>query len=616
MAEMALQILKRISETKPGITAEMLPERQKMQWDALARLSRAAVSVGATEELLPRYIEGAVEATGARRGFIALAEAELGGLALGPTAGEGWDETNRQDRLADRQSANTLTGHVAATGLAICYKDISAELPSYTPYFADVRSALVVPIQVQAEGRVRGVINLESDVTEAFTEEDIAFVSALADFAALRLAMADLYARERALVQMGRELSVSPDPDALMQRVLTITHEILRFEDCSLFFLDPGTQRLILVATRGALTPQVRQATYAPGEGLTGWVAATGKPVRLRHPSEHPNYKGVHREIAEDETGAFIAVPIKAHSGVVGVLRALRRKTASPWFPNEFTREDQDVLETIASQVGTAVDNAQLLARLVQSERMAAWGEMSAMSSHMIGNRVFAIKGDLNELEYVLGKGEDSDTLGKVTRGNVRPLTESMKNGVFRLEELLAEFRDFVRATALSTNPADASEVTRSVVEETFPKRGNILLTEEYASEPLPIMADPIKLKRALSELVENAVTFQEKGGTLHVETRRIGPDEPPPFPVAVAHSNPTGWAMITFTDGGPGVPDGEKEKIFRPFYTSRPRGMGLGLAIVKGIIEAHHGGIAEVGAAGQGAQFVTLLPLTAATSE
>ena len=42
--------------------------------------------------------------------------------------------------------------------------------------------------------------------------------------------------------------------------------------------------------------------------------------------------------------------------------------------------------------------------RVVNAERMAAWGEMSARSAHMIGNRVFAIKGDLNELEYGLGQ--------------------------------------------------------------------------------------------------------------------------------------------------------------------------------------------------------------------
>ena len=92
---------------------EQEQEPGQSRWETLARLSRAAVSVGANAALLPRYIEGAVEATKATRGFIALAEAESGGLALGPTAGADWNDINRNDRLSDRQSANTLTGQVA-----------------------------------------------------------------------------------------------------------------------------------------------------------------------------------------------------------------------------------------------------------------------------------------------------------------------------------------------------------------------------------------------------------------------------------------------------------------------------------------------------------------------
>jgi signal transduction histidine kinase len=579
----------------------------------LAGLSHYAVGDGDVRDLLARYTTEAVDATGATRGFAALAEAESAGLVLVATAGAGWTDEKRLNRLDERHRTGTMTSRVAASGKPLRFDDIVKDLDGYQPFFPNVRSALVVPIALESDERVRGVINLESDRLAAFSPEHEAFVATLADLAALRLAMHDLHAREAALVQMGRELSVAPDPDALMQRVLSITREILRFEDCSLFFLDPGTQRLVLVATQGALTAQVKRATYALGEGLTGWVAAAGKPVRLRDPRTHPKYKGLHREIEEEETGAFIAVPIKAHSGVVGVLRALRRKSTSPWFPNDFTREDQDVLETIASQVGTAVDNAQLLARLVQSERMAAWGEMSAMSSHMIGNRVFAIKGDLNELEHVVGTGTAGETLSHLKRGQVAPLIEGMKRGVFRLEELLAEFRDFVRATALSPVPIDASEITRSVVEETFPKRCGVDLVVQWTDEALPILGDPIKLRRALSELVENAVTFQEAtGGVLRVTTRRIGPDEALPYRVPVPRNNPTGWAVLSFEDEGPGVADAEKDKIFRPFYTSRQRGMGLGLAIVKGIIEAHHGGIAEVGTPGVGAHFVVLLPLRA----
>jgi signal transduction histidine kinase len=578
----------------------------------LATLSHAAVGGDTVHQLLAQYVEEAVEATGALRGFVALAEAEAGGLVLVATAGEGWTDDARKNRLAERDGSGTLTSFVATTGKSARVGHVRSKVADYTPFFGDVHSVLAVPIDLEPEVRVRGVINLESEHEDAFTDDDEAFVAGIADLAALRLAMDDLHAREAALVQMGKDLSVAPDPDALMQRVLAITREILRFEDCSLFLLDAASQRLILVATRGAaLATQVRKASYAPGEGLTGWVAANGQSVRIRDPKEDTRYKGLHREMEAEEVGAFLAVPIRSMAGVVGVLRVLRRKSTSPWFPNDFTPADEEVLSTIASLVGAAIDNAQLMSRLVQSERLAAWGEMSAMSSHMIGNRVFAIKGDLNELEFVIGKGAGDESLEHLTRRQVTVLIDGMKRGIFRLEEILAEFRDFVRATALSPIALDLTEVVRGVVDESFPKRSNVVLATEYDPHPLPVHADPVKLKRAFAEIIENAVTFQEQtGGSLTIATRRLKPGEALPAPRMTAGRNGGDWAVVTFADAGPGVLEADKDKIFRPFFTSRNRGMGLGLAIVKGIIEAHHGTIVEVGTPGKGAEFLILLPL------
>ncbi len=578
----------------------------------VATLSNAAVGDVTVHQLLARYIEDAVRATGARRGFVALAHAETGGLVLVATAGADWTDAARRNRLADRDGAGTVTTRVATSAQAARIGQVRASGTHYTPFFEDVQSVLAVPIHLQPEARVRGVLNLESDRADAFTADHEGFVSALADLAALRLAMDDLRARESALVQMGREFSQATDPDELTRRVITITREILRFEDCSLFLLDRGTQRFLLVATSGpALTTEVRKASYALNEGLTGWVAAHGQAVRIRDPKEDARYKGLYREMEEQDVGAFLAVPVRSSGGVVGVVRVLRRKSNSPWFPNDFTPADQEVLETIAGQVGAASDTAMLTGRVVQSERMAAWGEMSAMSSHMIGNRVFAIKGELNELEYVIGKGSADEPLSNLNRGQVSALVEGMKRGIFRLEEILAEFRDFVRATALATTTLDLNDLVRSVVEETFPKRGVVRLETDYADGALTVQADPVKLKRAFAEMIENSVTFQEQtGGYLRVATRRLSPGEPLPAPGMTVGRSGTGWAVVTLTDGGPGVPQGDKERIFRPFFTSRNRGMGLGLAIVKGIIEAHHGSIAEVGTQGEGATFVTVLPL------
>src|SRR5262249_9597826 len=142
--------------------------------------------------------------------------------------------------------------------------------------------------------------------------------------------------------------------------------------------------------------------SYPIGEGITGWVARHGTAVRLEDPVNDSRWRPVVSEMPEEEIGAFLAVPIVSRDNILGVLRVLRRKSHSPWFTNLFTEADERLMMTIASQLGAAIENARSFQKLVRSERMAAWGELSARSAHMIGNRTFALKGDLNELKYLV----------------------------------------------------------------------------------------------------------------------------------------------------------------------------------------------------------------------
>jgi hypothetical protein len=86
----------------------------------------------------------AVEATGATRGFAALAEAEVGGLVLVATAGDGWTDTARETRLADRDGASTITSWVATQRRPIRIGDLAQAAPDYQPFFTDIRSVLAV----------------------------------------------------------------------------------------------------------------------------------------------------------------------------------------------------------------------------------------------------------------------------------------------------------------------------------------------------------------------------------------------------------------------------------------------------------------------------------------
>jgi signal transduction histidine kinase len=241
-----------------------------------------------------------------------------------------------------------------------------------------------------------------------------------------------------------------------------------------------------------------------------------------------------------------------------------------------------------------------MLDRLVATERMAAWGEMSAKAAHMIGNRTFAVKGDLNELEYLLSEEPDR-------REDFRALAHAIRTGIFRLEEILQEFRDFVRATQITLSDQNVNEILRQCTEESFPKRGpvKLILTLEEDIPALP--ADHIRLKRAFSELIENAVSFMPDGGTLTIRSSLADPAEARRL---CGLSQSRKYVRIDFIDSGPGVAEENKPRIFQPFFTSRAKGMGLGLSIVKGILDAHRGSITEIGSADRGAWFVVFLPL------
>jgi signal transduction histidine kinase len=561
------------------------------------------VEISDWQELLVVLTLESTRILNADRAFLALVNEDSGELRIHAVAGEGWSDELRAQRLkiASGQDSNGkgrgITGYAAATGKTYITGNVAND-PHYYKFFADVASEIAVPL-VDDNGVTRGVLNLQSRSDNFFNLEHCRFLEIVANLAVMRLMVARYHAREIALVELGKDLSAISDVAALMRRVVDVAADVLRFEDCSIFILDKDRNEIILQATRGPLVDQIGIATYPLGEGLTGWVAQHGEPIRTKNPRADARWQGRYTELPSAEIGAFLAVPIYGRSSILGALRVMRRWSDAPWFRSEFTDDDEMVLSTIASQFGSALENNRILDRLVASERMAAWGEMSAKAAHMIGNRTFAIKGDLNELEYLLSEKDDR-------RATFKQLAEAIRKGIFRLEEILQEFRDFVRATHLTLSDYSINDIIVSCVKESFPKRGVVKLELDLDSTLPRIPADSSRLTRALSELIENALSFMPEEGLLTIRSTVANPLLAQRL---AGLTRSRSYICIEISDTGPGVPFDAKERIFTPFYTSRAKGMGLGLSIVKGILEAHHGNIIETGTEGTGAKFLVFLP-------
>jgi len=557
-----------------------------------------AASAPRLSDLLEGILQRGLRAVGGHRGFIAKVDLESGLLVIQCGAGSGWTKEKLTRRLQwHAGEGKGITTYVAATGAPYWSPDVSKD-PYYLKYFDDVVSEIAVPV-LDFQRRTRAVINVDSPKPHAFDKGHVDVLLALANIAGMWLQIDEHRNRERAFVGISTRLLARPDIHSLVHKVIRIAADMLSFEDCSLFLIDEGSDILKLVGSRGTLSRKVGKVAYTLGDGLTGWIAKHGQAIRTSDPRSDPRWRGIHCEFPPEDMGAFLGVPIRDREGVIGVFRVLRRRSKFKWFNNEFTPEEEGVLASLGIQIGAAVQNLRLKERIIEAGRMAAWGEMSARLAHMMGNRVFAVKGDLNELEYQLSQsGEDCRRF--------QELTESIHKGVFRLEEILQEFRDFVLATQLTLSNQDINEIVEQTVEEIFPKRSPVRLQMELASDLPTIQADPTKLKRCFAELVENAVSFQDDGGLLQVTTCLAAPKE---ARNRCALSGKRRYIRIEFADQGPGIPNEAKEQIFTPFYTSRAKGMGLGLSIVKGIVEAHQGRICEAGVSGSGARFLIFLP-------
>ena len=242
-----------------------------------------------------------------------------------------------------------------------------------------------------------------------------------------------------------------------------------------------------------------------------------------------------------------------------------------------FTGIVRDLTETTALQE-----------RVINSERLAALGQVVAEITHEIKNPLMMIGGFANQLTR---QTKDDKTITKL---NI------IKDEVLRLEDLLKELRDYYLPRTLKAEEIDIYGLLKevySLVEDDC-HRKNIRTEFKTDGESVITKGDRVKLKQVFLNLVKNSIEALENGGNLSVQSKLNGDR-----------------VEITITDDGCGIPRSNQEKIFTPFFTSKRRGSGLGLSISKRIIEEHEGGsIALESEEGKGTVFKVTMPISRAT--
>ena len=228
-------------------------------------------------------------------------------------------------------------------------------------------------------------------------------------------------------------------------------------------------------------------------------------------------------------------------------------------------------------------------------DRLAALGEMAAAIAHEVKNPLAGIEVMAGLLKRQLADSPDAQAiLGDIIK------EAKMANAI------VLEVLDFVRPIRLQVERISIGDAIRDAVSmaESHVPRGNVQVSVECPEQLPSIQGDPHQLRQIFTNLLTNA--FEALGGEGAVSV----------VAAPIAEDGPAGEAQgpmvqVEVTDNGPGMSSDVIDKIFSPFFTTKPQGSGLGLAIVRKIVDAHDGRI-DVGAGdGGGTRFRVTLPVT-----
>jgi signal transduction histidine kinase len=242
------------------------------------------------------------------------------------------------------------------------------------------------------------------------------------------------------------------------------------------------------------------------------------------------------------------------------------------------------VLSMIAWSMWSNSVRVQQRATMQQQGLLAERGLTAAVLAHEIRNPLAALRFQLHSLKRGAGDAE-----------RVGAAASTIEEELIRIQRLVDDYLKHEKAVTLHLQSVDLQEEARklqTLMGELLQSSGARLLVTAPAT-PVRVACDPHALRQVLMNLVLNAQQAMGKGGTI---TLHIARDE--------------SSGIIQVTDTGPGIPPEIKDRLFKPFQTTKPEGTGIGLALVKRFADNFGGTVSVESEPGRGASFRLALPL------
>ncbi|HNV71741.1 MAG TPA: ATP-binding protein, partial [Candidatus Ozemobacteraceae bacterium] len=229
--------------------------------------------------------------------------------------------------------------------------------------------------------------------------------------------------------------------------------------------------------------------------------------------------------------------------------------------------------------------------RMFEGEKWVSLGKLAASVAHEIRNPLVAIRG----LVEMIGE----DLSGENAR-HVRVVIGEV-NRLNRVVEELLQLTRPEKAELKQTSLAELLDELLLLVRHEA-ERHRVVIRKEWSDGPFHVTIDPEKVKQAFINVMLNAIQAMPQGGTLTISLKQT------PWP-GLPEEDDRHAVAIEFADTGVGIQRELVDKVFDPFFTTRPQGTGLGLSITRKVVDLHQGQIKLHSEPGHGTRIQILLP-------
>jgi putative PEP-CTERM system histidine kinase len=365
----------------------------------------------------------------------------------------------------------------------------------------------------------------------------------------------------------------------LCRAVVKLVADIFQVLSVTLWLVDDKREKLTIAASTSLSEAQGRDLSPQGTEAADVIRALRNHPDPVDIDASKENWAAVLRRYHPDEFhkgGSRVAVPVISGGEVLGIITLGDRVSGVP-----FLQQDFDLLKCIGDQVAASLRNVQLSQKLLQAKELEAFQTMSAFFVHDLKNTASTFNLMLQNLPVHFN---DPAFREDALRG--------ISKTVDHINHLIERLSLLRRELAIQPTESDLNEVVSQALVG-WEKTSDVDLVKDL--HPLPkVSLDREQMLKVVTNLVLNATEAVSGKGRVRVETNQRN-----------------GWVVLAVADNGCGISaEFLARSLFRPFQTTKKKGLGIGMFQSKMIVEAHGGRIEVESEQGNGSTFRVLLPV------